>query len=372
MRAQNRHTSRFAAVAVSAVAAACGGDAGPAPTFHAADNPAVLSDWGMLAVKAGALAPAAGVLPYDLNTPLFSDYAGKFRTIWMPPGTAARYAGDQALDFPVGTVITKTFYYRAGEDGVLPSDGPTTAETLDLAGVRLIETRILTRRETGWTALPYVWNADQTEATLKRTGEIVPLTLVRETGAEPFSYLVPNANQCAGCHATNNTTREIHPIGPVPRRINLDFPYADGPAGQLETLAAMGYLEGLPDDRPRDAAWTDENVSVAERARVYLDVNCAHCHSRVGPADTSGLFFEPDTAHGPHLGLCKTPVAAGGGTGGRPYDITPGDPDRSIIVHRMETGDPGAMMPELGRAVTHTEGVALVKAWIEEMEGSCS
>jgi hypothetical protein len=74
---------------------------------------------------------------------------------------------------------------------------------------------------------------------------------------------------------------------------------------------------------------------------------------------------------GPSYGRCKASIAAGAGTGGRPYDIVPGAPEKSIFVYRMETTKPGHMMPELGRSVSHEEGVALISAWIAEMEESC-
>jgi hypothetical protein len=69
--------------------------------------------------------------------------------------------------------------------------------------------------------------------------------------------------------------------------------------------------------------------------------------------------------------VCKAPVAAGGGTGGRLFDIVPGKPDESILVYRMETTDPAGRMPELGRATTHTEGVDVVSEWIATLEGTC-
>ena len=94
----------------------------PAPvTFVAEGRPEHLSDWHLLNVAGARLAPNAGVLPYDLVTPLFSDYAHKLRTVWMPAGQSARYSADKAFDFPVGTILSKTFYYpRAGSpDAVL-------------------------------------------------------------------------------------------------------------------------------------------------------------------------------------------------------------------------------------------------------------
>jgi hypothetical protein len=66
-------------------------------------------------------------------------------------------------------------------------------------------------------------------------------------------------------------------------------------------------------------------------------------------------------------GRCKLPIAAGQGTGNRPWDIVPGKPDDSILPYRMESDDPGVMMPELGRSVVHAEGVKLIRDWIAAM-----
>ena len=346
-----------------------------APTYHANENPALLSEWGMIGVEGGALKLSDSVTLYDLATPLFSDYALKLRTVWTPGGAPAQFHAGRTFDFPVGSVITKTFYYpRAGShwDGAVTYGKSSTIEAgaLNLEGLRLIETRLLVRRESGWVALPYVWNDDQTDAVLKRTGDIQPMTLVRIDGVrEDFPYVVPNANQCAGCHATNATTKEIEPIGPKARHINKPSPIA-ADRNQLDHWFETGLLTGEypgADGAARNALWGDANEDLDLRARSYLDANCSHCHNPNGAGDTSGLNLEPD-AEGPALGFYKTPVAAGGGTGGRPYDITPGDPEASITIYRMETTDPGEMMPELGRAVAHQEGVALIRAWIAQLD----
>ena len=349
--------------------------------FPPIDNPEQLSDWRQLQVNGAQLGLGSNVVPYTLNSALFSDYAHKLRTVWLPDGSEpADYDAETVFDFPVGTVITKTFYYPVAGDGsdaarVLRVSQPTdlVAAPLDLDAVRLLETRVLVRRDDGWAALPYVWNEDQTEATLRRVGDLLPLTLVDGEAETEFPYVVPNANQCSGCHATNNTTKVIEPIGPKARHLNLDVDLGDGPQSQLELWDAAGLLTGAPAaaEIPRAAVWTDDSLGLDDRARAYLDINCAHCHNRVGTADTSGLFLESSTELGPRLGVCKPPVAAGTGTGGRLVGIHPGEPDESIFVYRMETSDPGAMMPELGRALTHDEGVDLIATWIESIEGDC-
>jgi len=348
-------------------------------SFHAQGLPERLSDWHVLMADGERLRLNAGVEPYALNTALFSDYAHKLRTIWLPPGTKARYYAMDAFDFPVGTIISKTFYYprfAGSQDAVLRvrEQSGESRDGLDLKQMRLIETRLLVRRQNGWVALPYVWNAEQTEATLARAGDSVPLEMLAADGsqAQQFSYQVPDENQCAGCHATNNSTRAIQPIGPRARHLNREDPWHPG-ENQLTRMAAIGRLEGLPANGiPRNARFDDATAPLEDRARAYLDVNCGHCHSPRGPADTSGLWLDAATADPIHLGLCKPPIAAGQGTGDHLFDIVPGKPEESILVYRMDSLDPGAMMPEVGRATVHEEGVALIRDWIKAWVGQCS
>lgn len=359
------------------------GDRPAAVRFFEQGQPPTLEEWHVLRIEGGTLSLNAGVVPYDMNTPLFSDYAHKLRTIWMPEGQAARYQPEQVFDFPVGTIISKTFYYPLPETGTAdgksvartaPSHSVMQGETLELAKVRLIETRLLVHRQEGWIALPYVWNAEQTAATLQRTGATVELELVAADGArEPLSYQVPDQNQCGGCHITDNRSRKFLPIGPKARHLNRDFDYAGGRENQLAHLERVGYLHGAPApaEAPRMADAGDSAARLDARARAYLDVNCGHCHSPTGPAITSGLWLDAPTSDRLKLGLCKQPIAAGKGTGDRLYDVVPGDADASILTYRMDSAEPAVMMPEVGRAVIHREGVALIHAWINALEGSC-
>ena len=329
----------------------------PEPVFHSEGNPKSLSEWGMLGIDQGKLVIANQSFSYDLNTPLFTDYAHKLRTIHIPTEKTASISNDgDSLAFPIGTIITKTFYYPKGETSgsviMTTSSFEGSDNSLQLDEVRLIETRILARRQDGWIALPYVWNAEQTQAVLKRTGDVIPMTL----GSNDFAYIVPNTNQCAGCHATNNTTREIVPIGPKIRH--------------LRSLKKFEITAPLQANLNVD--WKDKNQSLESRARAYLDINCSHCHNEVGPADTSGLHLTPETPIGPHFGLCKLPIAAGTGTGNRKFGIVPGEAEQSIFVYRMNSENPAVMMPELGRSLAHAEGVELITNWIDSLEGDCS
>jgi hypothetical protein len=126
----------------------------------------------------------------------------------------------------------------------------------------------------------------------------------------------------------------------------------------------------LPKTRiPANAGWKDEHNSTTEqRARAYLDINCGHCHNKSGPANTSGLFLDIHETNPTALGIQKTPVAAGRGSGNLSHDIEPGKPEKSILIYRMNTNDPGFAMPEIGREQIHKEGIALISKWIKEMK----
>ena len=320
--------------------------------INAARPPAVLSAYRLFR-DAGARDPNARVTPYDLNTALYSDGALKFRYVYVPAGAQAQYNGEGVFEFPVGTVLVKTFAFA--EDMRRPTEN-----------VRFIETRLLIRRANGWVALPYVWNAEQTEARLSVIGADVPVSFTNEVGqAIALDWAVPNVNQCSGCHARNG---ELTPIGPSARNLNRDFAYASGEDSQIGHWSSEGLLSGLPARAdPRVPNAYDPAEPLAQRARAYLDVNCAHCHNPEGPAHTSGLDLSWSQSDPALWGVLKRPVAAGRGSAGFEFAIDPGHPERSILAHRMQSTDPGVMMPELGRTLVDERGVALIQEWIAGM-----
>ncbi|TWU11395.1 Cytochrome c [Symmachiella macrocystis] len=316
-----------------------------------------LSEYGLFEGPMAEMRPAAGVMPYDLNSALFSDYAWKSRFIKVPEGEKIEYREGTAFEFPVGTVIAKTFYF--------PTDFNDPAQ-----GRRLIETRVLLLRESGWIGVPYLWNDEQTDAVSEVAGETVNVSWTHYDGEQRSNpYIVPNANDCKRCHTTGEF---FEPIGPRARYLNKDYDYPDGPENQLVHWTRTGILTGAPDDpsqAPKSAAWKDEQSgTVAERARAWLEINCAHCHSSTGPARNSGLHLLASVTDPYKLGVYKTPVAAGRGSGGHKYDIVPGHPDESIMLFRLMATHPGMAMPEFGRSLVEDESVALIHRWIEEMQ----
>jgi len=307
-----------------------------------------------------ASASAGRILPYDLITPLFTDYAEKLRFVYVPDGKTGTYNADEVFSLPVGSALIKTFTY--------PADMRKPGDTL-----RHIETRLLVHSEKGWRAFPYVWNADMTDAVLTPLGAKMDVSWTTEEGTDrTIRYAVPNMNQCRSCHVKGlGRDRETTPIGPEAKHLNHDYAYADGVTNQLLKWTQAGLLTGAPEDpadAPRIARWDDPQADLAARARAYLDINCAHCHAPDGPAHTSGLYLDSRETDPAHLGVYKRPVAAGRGSGGHDFSIDPGSPGTSIMVYRMNSDDPGIMMPELGRTTIHDEGVALIRQWIAGMD----
>ena len=300
-----------------------------------------LSDYNLFADASDPTAgPTRGGVPYDLSTALFSDYTSKYRFVFVPEGKAVGYSASEVLEFPVGTVIAKTF--ALPENTAMP-DG---AELV-------IETRLLIHRADGWIALPYYWSSES-EATLAIAGKrLTDLTTINNQGQTlTFDYSVPKAADCTSCHsivpdlAGPDDQREqiFLPIGPKARYLNTNFSYPDGTVyNQLQYWAEGELLTGLPADY----------AGPAGSSGVQLEYNRNY-------ADSPGKF-----------GVCKDPVA--GGKEGYPYDVIPGNADESYLLFRVETTDSRHKMPELGRSTVHQEGAQLIRSWIDYLpRASCS
>ena len=377
----NRVTARGTALILFALLlSACSDQPQIKSQFFGVDNPKKLSQWSVIQTNNQTLTLASDARVYELASPLFSDYAGKLRTLSLPEGAEVTLdAATERFVYPVGAIITKTFYYQRASGSqrsefrlVKANQGSEFGlNDFSLNAVTLLETRILVKRAGGWHALPYVWDPDQKDATFSPAGALIRASLEDAGKSEAFAYLVPNQNQCAGCHVLDQATKAIQPIGPHPRHLAAGFQ----PGDQLAEWVAAGALsEALYRQAAGQTAnvdWRDQKVSLNQRARSYLDINCGHCHSPTGPADTSGMFLNAATQDPTRWGVCKAPIAAGQGTGGAQFGIVPGDPDASIVSYRLGSVDPGAMMPELGRSLVHQEGLALIRSWIAEMPGQC-
>jgi len=373
-----QHGARRIGVAVLALTVmlalgSCQQDSTPVPRLFAAHQyPQQLSAWQVVFAQDGKLAFGRNVHSYDINMPLFSDYAGKLRTLWLPDNTQLTPHADERNGFvyPVGSIISKTFFYQSAATNQVAAANQyrTKSNGLDLDRYRPIETRLMVRHDNGWQAVSYQWQGN--DATLAITGAIVPLALSAPQPTE-LNYLIPSRNQCASCHATNHSTGELRPIGLRVSQLDRADPHTEHPS-QLLAWQAKGWLanDAAMPTQPALPTW-QEDAPIADKARAYLASNCAHCHSPNGPADTSALDLTLTNHDSETLGICKAPVAAGRGSGGRLYGVVPGDADASILVHRLASTKLSSRMPEVGRSLRHDEGVALVSAWVNSLSGEC-
>jgi len=313
--------------------------------------PKKLSEFNFFA-DLGLQVPNEGVLPYDLINPLFSDYADKLRFVYVPKNNKLGYSPDKVLDFPDGSVLIKTFAYLNDHPG----------SKIDK---QLLETRLLIKKNDSWKNISYIWNEEQDDAYLSIAGKTINTSFVMEDGTERnVRYRVPNINQCKECHQLN---KEIQPIGPKVRNLNHEFSYSDGTMNQIKKWQLMEWIDSA-DNYPTIANWSNEENDLESRARAYLDINCGHCHIPGGSADTTGLYLNFKEDSNMHIGIYKKPVAAGRASNNLKYSIDPGNPNKSILSFRMNSLDPGIMMPESGRSLNHKEGVELIEKWIKNMK----
>ncbi|CAI8209141.1 MAG: Uncharacterised protein [Flavobacteriaceae bacterium] len=318
-----------------------------------------LSDYNFFEGALNAIQPGYGVLPYKPISSLFTDYALKERFVWVPVGETARFVQDnKSLDFPVGSALIKMFYYN----NVLPTN--TT---------RIIETRVMVKTQNGWDFAEYVWNDAQTEAFLETTedGGYTEVNWLKD-GQERFvNYRIPAKQQCVICH-TNDF--ETLPLGIKPQNINSMLSYDDGSNNQLQKLIDFGYLEdALPESILTVVDWKDASKSLEQRAKSYIDINCANCHIDGGQGDyrVIRLGYSDTVNNDENAGVCvdaDTPIP---GLMGQKH-IAPGDPENSIIYYRMSvTGDQPYKMPQFGQSLVHTEALVVLEEWINSLNQTC-
>lgn len=330
--------------------AACSGDDAPAPS----GAPERLSEWNLFADGARQI-PAEGVYPYTVIAPLFADFAGKYRFFRLPAGGRITYSAEGFWDFPVGSVLAKTFSYA---DDLRD---PTAPE-------RVVETRLLVRTAEAWEAHTYVWDDAQTDATLTIAGRRVPSSFIDVDGERvDHEYRVPAVNACVSCHGLGAEVNGL--LGLRTRQLDRDLDFGDGPENQIDHFAALGLFDGAPPPAAERQRLLDPygDGELELRARSWLEANCSHCHRPEAAATASGVYFNLETTEPRELGVCRFPFAAGRGSGGRPYDIVPGDPERSILVYRISSTEPGVKMPEIPIVLVDHAGVALVREWIASM-----
>ncbi len=331
---------------------------------------AKLSDYKFFEGEMMDQMPAYKVVPYRPSSELFSDYALKKRFIWMPKDVAASYDGDDnVMNFPVGTVMIKTFYY----DNVMPANATKIIETRLLIKVAAASVNG-TQQDSGWKLYDYIWNDEQTEAFLDTIGNgvFIPVTYQQNGVEKSLTYKIPAFAECATCHKLNKTLTDggevIVPIGPKPQNIGAVYPYSNGARNQLDYWKSIGYIDSsvpAPSQINAVVDYKDTSKPLELRARSYIDINCANCHRTGGHCDYVAMRFNFSNTNLQTVGLCMEPSTL---VENGPYVINGGDADASALVLRMNTVEESMRMPNIGRSVIHEEGVQLMRDWINTLE----
>ncbi len=331
----------------------------------------VLSDYHFFEGEMKNQIPALNVLPYKPASSLFSDYAHKKRFVWMPPGLSATYNSDSTtLELPVGAALIKTFYYDNVQN-VTP-----------VGATRIVETRIMIRKATGWIFANYVWNAAQTEAYFDLNGSFTPITWIDENNVEKtVNYRIPNDAQCIVCHKKReiiggNSVETYVPIGIKPQNLNFGYTYSTTARNQLSKWIEQGYLQNnftFPTVANSTINYEDTSKPLLLRARSYVDINCAHCHQDNRHCDYRPMRFAfTETANNPtNMGVCVETQDMQDFPSSLSKIVTPGNINRSMMYYRLNTTDEAIRMPLHGRTIIHDEGIALIQAWINSLPGTC-
>ncbi|MBL8858109.1 MAG: DUF3623 family protein [Planctomycetes bacterium] len=323
-------------------------------SFVIDETPLQLADTGLYADIATQTI-ASGVLAFEPQYPLWSDGSSKRRWMRLPAGTAIDATNPDRFVFPIGTRLWKEFAFE-----------------------RRVETRMLTRATDGqWRFATYVWNADQSGATL------APEKGVRGAceSAPGVPFDIPARADCVACHTAGpdvvlgfnalQLSEDRDPLAPHAR------PLPDG-ALTLSELVRRGIVVHLPEalveTPPRIAA-----ASERERAVLgYLNTNCGICHSIRNPIPGLDL----DLSYSLAATEAETPAAIST-TVDRPSrfrwptDTTPlriarAEPDLSVLTRRMASRQPLSQMPPLGTHLRDDVALELVTAWMHsDLDPEC-
>lgn len=286
-----------------------------------------LSQYNIYVGNPTNLIPSDEFALYEISSQLFTDHAEKQRLIKIPYGTKLTAIDNGLLNFPEGTIIVKTFYYF--NDKRNPG-----------LGKKLIETRILELKNGKWIAGTYIWNNEQTDAHLISAGLSKTLNWIDEDGKpNVISYRVPSNLDCKTCH---NSNRNVIPIGPKVRNLNFDVIRNAQTLNQLAHLQQEGLLNTTnPANFSTMPDYNDVSVTLENRARAYLDINCAHCHKQDGFASKFRYRMEYETD------LTTSKIKEG----------------KQAIKYLMEKGD----MPKIGTTVLDKKGIQLIKKYLEAL-----
>jgi uncharacterized repeat protein (TIGR03806 family) len=294
--------------------------------------PKRLSETGLFA-SLQTLEPVAGIVPYDVNSPLWSDGAAKRRWMALPENGRIGFSAKGEWTFPAGTMFIKHF---------------------DLG--RRLETRLLVVDGTGGGyGVTYRWRADGSDADLLERAE------TETVGTQTWTY--PGRTDCLACHTVNAgfvlgvKTRQL--TRAPDSRSNPVWDWSE--AGFFVTRLKESWLR----DYDRLAAIGDETASLDVRARSYLDSNCAGCHRPGGTQSRIDLRFDiPPVLQN----LIDAPLSGVNLDVPDSRIIRPGDPSKSSIYLRMKRRHDVFKMPPLASAIPDDAALRVIEEWIRQLK----
>jgi uncharacterized repeat protein (TIGR03806 family) len=332
------------------------------PPVFTGPLPALLSLTGVFA-NTPAMAPAASLIPYTPNVPLWSDGAQKVRYFSVPktgapytPAEQIAYAPTGTWSFPAGTVFVKTFELQTNQS--------------DPASLLRLETRLLVRDINGAVyGVTYKWRSDYSDADLLSTNLTEPIPILTPGGVITQMWYYPSPSDCLQCH----TPVANYVLGVNARQLNGEMTYPNGVTdNQLRAMNRSGLFYPAIDESEipnieQLSSVTNPAAPYVQRARSYLDANCAQCHQPGGSGPTFDARYDTPLAS---QNIINTP-AVKGNLGYDNVDIvTPDDVWRSSLYDRMNIVNPTTQMPPLARNVIDTNAVQLMAEWINSLGGT--
>lgn len=275
------------------------------------------------------LIPSTDFHLLELSSVLYTDYAHKQRLVKIPEGTEMLKLDDGSIEFPDGTILVKTFFYYNDERNV------------DL-GKRIIESRLLIKEDDVWNVATYQWNDTQDDAILELNGKDTPISWINSDGENISTmYHIPDENECISCHQSNST---MIPLGTKLRNLNRLVERNGQDINQLNHLQSLGILNSFQvSEITQIENYNNLNLSLEERGRAYLEMNCAHCHNPQAweAAAEQDLDFRYETP------LNETGILS----------------ERNRIKNLMSEGE----MPLIGTTIIDEEGVDLITDFIDSL-----
>jgi uncharacterized repeat protein (TIGR03806 family) len=327
--------------------------------------PQMLSQTGLFTSVAGQV-PAAGVVPYSINAQAWGDHTDAERWLAVPGAESITIDSRGKWQFPDGSVLAKTISLKM-EQQVANSS-------------RRLETQILHRRSGVWQPYTYIWNDEQTDATLAPADGLVRTYQVIDPraagGLREQQHRFYGRRECVLCHTpwveaatANYGIQSASPLAVRSAQLDLNVSNGDSVNNQLQTLRRLGLItqhESQANERPLADPY-DQTADLDQRARAYLDVNCSHCH-QFNAGGSATILLSATVPLDETRTLDVRPAQGSFGiSDGR--IIAPGDPLGSVLFYRIAKLG-GGRMPRIGSQEIDIQGTRLIYQWIHQRTGT--